>query len=121
MGLSIIKTFAVTAEAVLDDLVAAIRRYRDAGAIDAALLDSERGGSGKVHDWSLSARVVERLPDVPILLAGGLTPDNVGAAVRQVRPFGVDVMTGVNAATPDTKDADKLRQFVRAVRSEDCR
>lgn len=70
--------------------------------VDALLLDSGRpgdptkqlGGTGRVHDWQVSRRIVERA-EAPVFLAGGLRPDNVGEATRVVRPFGVDVCSGV--------------------------
>ncbi len=66
--------------------------------VDALLLDSGTpdaegrtlGGTGRVHDWDTSAEIVERVP-VPVFLAGGLSPENVGEAIRHVRPYGVDV------------------------------
>jgi phosphoribosylanthranilate isomerase len=78
------------------------------------LLDShragKRGGSGKIFDWSLATPV-----SIPVWLAGGLHADNVGQAIRTVRPVAVDVSSGVEAA-PGIKDADKISAFVKAVR-----
>ena len=71
------------------------------------------GGTGRTADWSLVADLAWQ---APILLAGGLTPENVAAAVRQVRPWGVDVASGVEA-NPGAKDPDKIKAFVDAVRS----
>lgn len=97
-----------------------------AGEVDAILLDSGRpsaavpelGGTGRAHDWRVSRRVVEASP-VPVFLAGGLRPDNVGAAIRQVAPFGVDLCSGVR--TDGVLDPIKLRAFVAAVRGADLR
>ncbi|MEP7358859.1 MAG: phosphoribosylanthranilate isomerase [Anaerolineales bacterium] len=66
------------------------------------------GGSGQLADWDATAALAARFP---IFLAGGLTPDNVAAAVAQVNPWGVDVASGVEAA-PGKKDAQKMRAFV---------
>lgn len=88
--------------------------------VDALLLDSGRpsapvrelGGTGRVHDWSFSRKVVER-SSRPVFLAGGLRPDNVARAIAEVRPYGLDVCSGVR--TDGRLDGDKLRAFVRAV------
>jgi phosphoribosylanthranilate isomerase len=91
-----------------------------AGAVDAFLLDSgnpnlavkELGGTGRVHDWALSRRVVEAV-DRPVFLAGGLRPDNVAEAVARVRPFGVDLCSSVRSQ--GRLDADKLSAFFAAI------
>ena len=91
-----------------------------AQSVDALLLDSgnislpvkELGGTGRIHDWSLSARIVEESP-VPVFLAGGLNHENVSEAIERVRPFGVDVCTGVR--TNGTLDERKLHLFMEAV------
>lgn len=70
------------------------------------------GGSGITADWSAAAELAKKYP---LLLAGGLTPENVADAVRQVRPWGVDVASGVECA-PGEKDARKMAEFVKAVR-----
>jgi phosphoribosylanthranilate isomerase len=70
------------------------------------------GGTGRVHDWSISRRIVEASP-VPVFLAGGLTPSNVAEAIRTVRPFGVDLCTGLR--TEGRLDGAKLDAFMRAV------
>ena len=78
------------------------------------LLDShvtgQRGGSGRVFDWSLSEPVSK-----PVWLAGGLNAENVGQAIRIVRPFAVDVSSGVETA-PGIKDASRITAFIKAVR-----
>ncbi len=88
------------------------------GQVDAILLDSGRpdaavkelGGTGRTHDWNLSRRI--RDLGVPLWLAGGLTPDNVGEAIAAVRPFGVDVCSGVR--TDGRLDPKKVAAFVAA-------
>jgi ribosomal protein S18 acetylase RimI-like enzyme len=71
------------------------------------------GGSGVVADWPAAVELSKR---IPLLLAGGLTPENVAEAVRQVRPWGVDVASGVEVS-PGVKDVDKMKAFVAAVRA----
>jgi phosphoribosylanthranilate isomerase len=83
--------------------------------VSAFLLDApspEYGGSGTAFDWSLAAAAAV---DLPVWLAGGLTPENVAAAVRRVKPLGVDVASGVESA-PGVKDHDKLRRFIEAAK-----
>ncbi|MGH9001213.1 MAG: phosphoribosylanthranilate isomerase [Acidimicrobiia bacterium] len=83
-----------------------------AAGADAVLVDSPTPGSGTVFDWSLA----EGAPDgVRVVLAGGLTPDNVGEAIRQVRPWGVDTSSGTESA-PGRKDATLVRRFVQEAR-----
>jgi len=79
--------------------------------IDAAV-KGVYGGSGVTADWAAAAELAKKYP---LLLAGGLTPENVADAVRQVQPWGVDVASGVESA-PGEKDAGKMAEFVNAVR-----
>jgi phosphoribosylanthranilate isomerase len=85
--------------------------------VQAFLLDSRDdtlfGGTGKSFDWNLAA-AIGRIR--PIIVAGGLRPDNVGEAIRVVRPYGVDVCSGVESA-PGKKDAGKLIEFMNEVRN----
>jgi phosphoribosylanthranilate isomerase len=84
--------------------------------VDFHLLDTRvegmPGGTGQTFDWSLTR---ERRSRVPLILSGGLTPENVGSAIEAVRPWGVDVASGVEAE-PGVKDPAKLRAFFRAAR-----
>jgi phosphoribosylanthranilate isomerase len=83
--------------------------------VQAFVLDSPSrgfGGSGQPFDWSLAEGVSEA---APIVLAGGLTPENVADAVRAVRPWAVDVASGVESS-PGVKDADRMARFLAAVR-----
>lgn len=90
--------------------------------VDMLLLDSgnptlrELGGTGRVHDWSLSRRIVQR-STVPVVLAGGINPDNVRSAIEAVRPFGIDLCSGVR--TNGALDPTKLRSLVRAISTAD--
>jgi phosphoribosylanthranilate isomerase len=83
------------------------------------LLDSARpgefGGTGQVFSWELGRRFVEDHPQFQVILAGGLTPENVAEAVRTVRPFGVDVTTGVELS-PGRKDRVRMNAFIQAAR-----
>lgn len=93
--------------------------------VDAFLLDSGKpqgpkpqfGGTGAVHDWSISAEFVRRSPR-PVFLAGGLSAANAEAAIAQVRPFGLDLCTGLRAG--GRLDARKLVGFIAAVRRADA-
>ena len=93
---------------------------------DAILLDSGRpgaavkelGGTGRVHDWTMSARIREAVAPVPLYLAGGLRPANVGDAIRAVRPFGIDVCSGVRSE--GRLDESLLRPFVDAIAAADA-
>jgi phosphoribosylanthranilate isomerase len=79
-----------------------------------AFVDGSQGGTGTTFDWAL----VPARMTVPLILAGGLNPDNVGDAIRRVRPWAVDVSSGVEAAK-GKKDAAKIAAFMRGVRDAD--
>jgi phosphoribosylanthranilate isomerase len=89
--------------------------------VDAILLDSgqpqlaikQLGGTGRTHDWAVSRRIRDAV-DTPVFLAGGLNPENVGKAIVQVAPFGVDVCSGLRPT--GRLDETKLIQFMDAVR-----
>src|ERR1043166_2891205 len=108
-GLMSMKAFRIRDEKSLDALPA----YRtDAWLLDAFSADKP-GGTGEQFNWDLAvqAQGLGR----PIFLAGGLTPENVGDAIRKVKPYAVDVSSGVEAA-PGKKDPDQVRAFIQAVR-----
>jgi len=108
-GLKVIKAFRLADAAALPSLVP----Y----ATDAWLLDScvpgQYGGTGKQCNWDLA--IAAKAHGRPLILAGGLTPDNVAEAVRRVRPYAVDTSSGVESA-PGQKDAGKMRAFVAAAK-----
>jgi phosphoribosylanthranilate isomerase len=117
----------VPAFAVRDrDSLSGIRTYlkmcSDSGRLpDAVLVDAHvpgiYGGTGRTAPWHLLA---DFRPGVPLILAGGLTPDNVAEAVRTVRPYGVDVASGVESS-PGRKDPEKMRRFIANAREAAAR
>lgn len=112
--ISIVQVIHVTGPEAVEE---AISVGRD---VDAILLDSgnqtlavkELGGTGRVHDWRLSAEIREAVK-IPLFLAGGLESANVAEAIRQVKPFGVDVCSGLR--TEGHLDETKLREFFSAI------
>lgn len=100
----VIKAFRVKDITSLDELL----QYHVAGYLLDAWSPAARGGTGQTFNWEIAAEAVRR--GRPIILAGGLTPGNVAESIRQVRPYGVDVSSGVESA-PGRKDAAKIRCF----------
>ena len=97
------------------DLLQYTRRYRTAkGLLLDAFVDGSHGGTGSTFDWEL---IPDQLP-LPLILAGGLHSDNVADAIRRVRPWAVDVSSGVEAAK-GIKDAARIAAFIRGVRNAD--
>jgi phosphoribosylanthranilate isomerase len=115
-GISIVQVVHVTGPDSVEEAT------QVAPHVDAILLDSGNqklavkvlGGTGRRHDWSLSRAIRERI-GVPLFLAGGLTPENVGHAMEEVGSFGIDVCSGVR--TDGKLDATKLKRFFSAVRN----
>ena len=113
-GISLVQVIHVTGSESIEEACDV------APLVDGLLLDSgnqflpvkELGGTGRVHDWSISRKIREFV-DKPVFLAGGLTPENVREAVEQVIPFGVDVCSGVR--TRNNLDEDKLSRFFHAI------
>ena len=109
-GISIVQVIHVTKEESLNEAI------EIAPLVDAILLDSgnkfltikELGGTGRTHNWDISRKIREQVK-IPIFLAGGLKPENVDLAVKQVAPFGIDVCSGVR--TNDKLDEYKLKRF----------
>lgn len=109
-GIALVQVIHVTDEAAITE-ARAVAPYVDGLLLDSgnqALPVKELGGTGRVHNWDISA-AIRAAVEVPVFLAGGLTPANVAAAVRQVQPFGVDVCSGVR--TGGALDAVKLAAF----------
>ncbi len=115
-GISIVQVVHVTGPESVEEAA------RVAPHVDAILLDSgnqkltvkELGGTGRTHDWDVS-RAIRECIGIPLFLAGGLTPENVGEAMEGVGPFGLDLCSGVR--TEGKLDATKLKLFFAAVRS----
>ena len=118
-GIALIQVIHVRGEGAVAEAIGL------APMIDGLLLDSgnptgtvkELGGTGRVHNWGLSRRIVVDAP-CPVFLAGGLNPGNVADAIRQVHPYGVDLCTG--ARTEDALDRAKLGAFMGAVGAADA-
>lgn len=107
----ILKVLRVRETGIEDD-----RRWPDPILLDSWSADG-RGGTGRTWRWDLAETLARRRA---VMLAGGLRPDNVADAVRSLRPFGVDVSSGVETGTPGRKDPSLLLEFVQAVRRADA-
>jgi len=113
----VIKALRLPPSLSAEDAVARIGPYREALAPQGGLLlvesavPGQYGGTGRAMDWALAGELARQ---VPFLLAGGLTPDNVGDAVERVRPWGVDVSSGIE--TGGAKDLSKIKAFVKHAR-----
>jgi len=113
----IMQAVSITGPEALDVALA----YQDVA--DYLILDSQApdiagiGASGVTHDWSISREIVRQVK-IPVILAGGLSPENVAEAIRMVQPWGVDSLTHTNRVLPGgfRKDLDRIRQFVMAAR-----
>ncbi|MGH9499549.1 MAG: phosphoribosylanthranilate isomerase [Terriglobales bacterium] len=118
-----LKYFVLRANELLQDQ-ACLDWYRDVSQSVGAIFldagsDAKPGGTGKPFDWRGSAPLARALQqNFRVVVAGGLTPTNVPEAMRILKPWGVDVSTGVESR-PGKKDRDKLRAFMAAVRGED--
>ena len=115
-GVSLVQVIHVTGPEAVDEAIGI------APEVNAILLDSgnqslpikELGGTGRTHDWRLSRQIRESI-DVPLYLAGGLKPENVAAAIREVQPFGIDVCSGLR--TEGRLDPQKLAAFFQAIKA----
>jgi len=117
-NLAIMQAISVAGPEALDLALA----YRDVA--DYLILDTKSpeitgiGASGETHDWNISREIVEQV-QIPVILAGGLSPENVSEAIRIVKPWGVDSLTHTNRLLPAggfRKDLDRIRQFVTIAR-----
>jgi phosphoribosylanthranilate isomerase len=94
-------------------------RVINCDGVDALLLDSGTrelpGGTGRIHDWNLSRSIRDGVK-VPVILSGGLTPDNVVEAINRVRPYAVDASSGVELS-PGIKDHEKISRFIQRAKS----
>jgi phosphoribosylanthranilate isomerase len=116
-GMRFIAAFSIRDRDSLTAISAYVQSCGDAGRLPAAILadghvSGKYGGTGRVPPWDLLA---DFQPGVPMILAGGLTPENVALAIRRVRPFAVDVAGGVESS-PGRKDSEKIRQFILQAR-----
>lgn len=112
-----IQAFRIRDESSLDEIATALKRAQPHALLLDAYHPDKLGGSGETFKWELACEAKARF-QMPILLAGGLTPENVAEAVAAVRPYAVDVSSGVEAE-PGRKDHAKLRAFIRAVQEAD--
>ncbi|MEM7755335.1 MAG: phosphoribosylanthranilate isomerase [Planctomycetota bacterium] len=115
-GPGVIKAIGFDAETI----DAQLRRWSAVPEVSALLIDGPRAGSGEAIDWGRLREALDAVDDLPpVFLAGGLTPETVGEAVRTVRPWGVDVSSGVESER-GVKDEAKVRAFCAAVQSADA-
>lgn len=115
-GVRLVQVIHVTGEEALEE-ARAVETHVDAILLDSGnpkLAIKELGGTGRVHDWTVSAQIVSAV-EVPVFLAGGLRADNVRSAIEQVRPYGVDVCSGVR--TDGRLDPAKVNAFMAALRA----
>ncbi|MCK4248688.1 MAG: phosphoribosylanthranilate isomerase [Candidatus Omnitrophica bacterium] len=106
----VIKTFRVKDKEFLQKMSA----YKTDNFLLDTYISGQPGGTGKVFDWNLAATAARKYPN--IILAGGLNPDNICEALNSVKPYGVDVSTGIEAC-PCKKDPVLLKEFIARVRS----
>jgi len=111
---SVIKGIRFDAATIAEELA----RWSAVEEVDAILVDGSAGGEGRAFEWARLAEPM-RASGKPVILAGGLTPENVGAAIAACRPFAVDVSSGVESSL-GVKDPERIRAFCRAVREVDA-
>lgn len=113
-GPGVIKAFKYEEISIASQL----KKWGAVDEVDAVLIDGGDGGEGTALDWDALSAHLKGFTK-PVFLAGGLNPQNVGEAIAKVRPYAVDVSSGVESA-PGVKDHDKIRAFVRAVLAADA-
>jgi phosphoribosylanthranilate isomerase len=113
-GLPVIKAFQVRDP----DMIHTIADYPQPDILLDAYHPHERGGVGATFPWGIAATFREQNPARRLYLAGGLTAENVGAAVQGVNPYAVDVASGVEGQVPGIKDLAKVARFIAAARGE---
>lgn len=100
-----------------DDVFIRVDLLVETRATDMILIDTKThdrvGGTGITHDWNITKRLIETHPKTPFILAGGLSPENVVTAIKTVRPYGVDVNSGVKGKD-GYKDPEKLKAFIES-------
>ncbi len=116
--IKIIRSVPIAENTNVTTAINEIEKYIESG-IGAVLLDTKgeenAGGTGQKHDWNKSREIKDSV-NCPIILAGGLTPENVGDAIRFVEPYAVDVASGVESS-PGRKDYQKITDFIQNVRN----
>ncbi len=112
LGVQVMKAFRVKDISVMKE----VERYRADYVLLDTYMEHAYGGTGAAFNWEIGREIVAK--GMKVFLAGGLTPENVANAVRIVRPFGVDVSSGVEHS-PGRKDPARLRAFIRAAKSVD--
>ena len=113
-GPNLIKAIKFDASTIEKELA----RLSKIDEVDAILVDGSAGGEGTSFDWEALRPHAEGL-ELPLIVSGGLTPENVGEAIRVLRPFAVDVSSGVESA-PGVKDPERIAAFCEAVRRADA-
>jgi phosphoribosylanthranilate isomerase len=118
-GVQIMQAIAVTGGGAVADALA-FEEVADYLILDTRSEELDAiGAAGVTHDWNISREIVERVR-IPVILAGGLTPENVAEAIHAVHPWGVDSLTHTNHRNPDGsfhKDIERIRQFVENARA----
>ncbi|HJJ48964.1 MAG TPA: phosphoribosylanthranilate isomerase [Methanocorpusculum sp.] len=112
--LKIIKAIHITSRECIDNAIL-FAKYADTLILDTKA-NGKIGGTGITHDWNISAEIVEKV-SVPVILAGGLTPENLTEAIETVHPFAVDVHTGVKKS--GVRDAEKTCRFVETAHNSE--